>query len=336
MGWSRGNGSRIRQGRMHPVNPICPIGGLVAGEDYYVIKISDYEIQLSHDRIGNPQRDIFDGLVSVDDGAVNLGSGATGTTDSLHQFFGHTVDTLNDWIISPNHELETGQAVTYNAGDGTAIDGLTRWNDVLRDSPGRQYHSPGRFSRRRRRSCSGKSTSPPELFDVSITNLTLLQMFRPNSTELSGLSVYPRQDSWSQLDVTLELYDSFTNQHRQPAGQGHGLQGVSPGEWATVFFDQAIPVNPGSPYYLKFSVPVLGSLHDPYPDGQLFTIDGAPGKFQFRPRFSNLYNGLRLPRPPLAGLYRYWHASDPDHGFFCVSRRSGAIPGGGRCGCKHD
>ena len=105
--------------------PNLPIGGLVAGEDYYVIKISDYEIQLSHDRIGNPQRDIFDGLVSVDDGAVNLGSGATGTTDSLHQFFGHTVDTLNDWIISPNHELETGQAVTYNAGDGTAIDGLT-------------------------------------------------------------------------------------------------------------------------------------------------------------------------------------------------------------------
>ena len=105
--------------------PNSPVGGLVVGEDYYVIRISDYEIQLSQDRIDNPQRDVFDGLVSVDDGAVDLGSGATGGADALHQFFGHTVDTLNDWIISPNHELETGQAVTYNGGDGAAIGGLT-------------------------------------------------------------------------------------------------------------------------------------------------------------------------------------------------------------------
>ncbi|MCP4175774.1 MAG: hypothetical protein GY758_33940, partial [Fuerstiella sp.] len=105
--------------------PNSPVGGLVAGENYYVIRISDYEIQLSQDRIDNPQRDVFDGLVSVDDGAVDLGIGATGGADSLHQFFGHTVDTLNDWIISPNHELETGQAVTYNGGDGAAIGGLT-------------------------------------------------------------------------------------------------------------------------------------------------------------------------------------------------------------------
>ena len=105
-------------------------------------------------------------------------------------------------------------------------------------------------------------------------------MFRPNSTELSGLSVYPRQDSWSQLDVTLELYDSLPTSTASLLARDT-VTGVSPGEWATVFFDQAIPVNPGSPYYLKFSVPVLGSLHDPYPDGQLFTIDGAPGNSSF-------------------------------------------------------
>ena len=259
--------------------PNLPIGGLVAGEDYYVIKISDYEIQLSHDRIDNPQRDIFDGLVSVDDGAVNLGSGATGTTDSLHQFFGHTVDTLNDWIISPNHELETGLAVTYNAGDGTAIDGLT---------DGTTYYAIRLDGNTIRladsvEDASTFATAPGIVVDQSQSLVTdsgfgghLAQSFQPGTNNITGASVRtsPYNSNDVPADITIGLYDQLPGFGGNLLATGTALN-VQVGEWAVVDFGAQVSVIPNTTYYLDILSSELafthyyGTLADSYPRGEM-------------------------------------------------------------------
>ncbi|MGB0600414.1 MAG: hypothetical protein ACPGLY_27370, partial [Rubripirellula sp.] len=60
------------------------VGGLVSGESYYVIVVSEVEIQLSRSSDTDWNRDLFTNYVSVADGAVDLTSGATGSATSLH------------------------------------------------------------------------------------------------------------------------------------------------------------------------------------------------------------------------------------------------------------
>lgn len=101
-----------------------PIGGLAFGESYYVIVISEFEIQLSLSGESDWTRGLFTSYVDVQDGAVDLHDGATGSADSLHAFNAKYVDIERDWVISPNHELWTGQAFTYQLKIGSAIGGL--------------------------------------------------------------------------------------------------------------------------------------------------------------------------------------------------------------------
>ena len=90
-----------------------PIGNLVAGQDYYVILLNPTMIQLA---------------ASLDDcyarKAVDLGSGPTSGSGNLQSFVASNTDLVNDWIISPNHDLRTGQMVHYDQGDGDAVGGL--------------------------------------------------------------------------------------------------------------------------------------------------------------------------------------------------------------------
>ncbi|MEO2019484.1 MAG: hypothetical protein ABGZ53_34545, partial [Fuerstiella sp.] len=287
--------------------PNSSIGGLVADKDYYVITISDYEIQLSLDRIDNPQRDVFDGLVSVDDGAIGLSSGATGATDSLHQFFGHTVDPLNDWIISQNHELETGQAVTYNAGDGTAIGGLTdgmtyyairldgntiRLADSLEDAS-RVSVAPGP---------AGNVVDQSQLLATEGGfSDHLFQSFQPDHNNITGASVRKGEGPYGGIpaDITIGLYDKLPAYNSELAydqlsafdenllATGTAFN-VPVGEWAVVDFGAQIPVIPNTTYYLlmwssvKWSSEVrelnhyYGTIEDSYPRGQIFvSSDGT-------------------------------------------------------------
>ncbi|MCP4888787.1 MAG: hypothetical protein GY904_19505, partial [Planctomycetaceae bacterium] len=100
------------------------VGGLVSGESYYVIVVSEFEIQLSRTSDTGWNRDLFTNYVSIADGAVELTSGATGSTESLHRFVVQNTDVEEDWIVSENHELWTGQAFTYELKTGPAIGGL--------------------------------------------------------------------------------------------------------------------------------------------------------------------------------------------------------------------
>ncbi|HPM80080.1 MAG TPA: hypothetical protein PLF81_05245, partial [Candidatus Anammoximicrobium sp.] len=54
--------------------------------------------------------------------AIDLAWGATGTD---HRFTTNEVDTIDDLIVSPSHEMETGEKVTYRKGEGDAIAPLT-------------------------------------------------------------------------------------------------------------------------------------------------------------------------------------------------------------------
>ncbi|MDF1842901.1 MAG: lectin-like protein, partial [Rubripirellula sp.] len=100
------------------------VGGLVSGDSYYVIVVSEFEIQLSRSSDTDWNRNLFTNYVSLADGAVELTSGATGSAESLHRFVVQNTDIEEDWIVSENHELWTGQAFTYELKTGPAIGGL--------------------------------------------------------------------------------------------------------------------------------------------------------------------------------------------------------------------
>jgi hypothetical protein len=95
-----------------------PIGNLVAGQDYYAILLNPTMIQLA---------------ASLDDcyarKAVDLGTGPTSGSGNLQSFVASNTDLINDWIITPNHDLRTGQMVHYDQGDGDAVGGLRSDSD---------------------------------------------------------------------------------------------------------------------------------------------------------------------------------------------------------------
>ncbi|MFN9509298.1 MAG: lectin-like protein [Planctomycetota bacterium] len=95
-----------------------PIGNLVAGQDYYVILLNPTMIQLA---------------ASLDDcyarKPVDLGSGPTSGSGNLQSFVASNTDLINDWIITPNHDLRTGQMVHYDQGDGETVGGLRSDSD---------------------------------------------------------------------------------------------------------------------------------------------------------------------------------------------------------------
>ncbi|MCO6455093.1 MAG: choice-of-anchor D domain-containing protein [Pirellulaceae bacterium] len=88
-----------------------PIGGLTDGGDYFAIPITENTLRLAASRA--------DALAGV---FVDLSGGATGAS---HQLTTNDVDVLSDLIVTPGHELETGQQVTYRGGGGAAIGNLT-------------------------------------------------------------------------------------------------------------------------------------------------------------------------------------------------------------------
>ncbi len=95
-----------------------PIGNLVAGQDYYAILLNPTMIQLA---------------ASLDDcyarKTVDLGTGPASGSGNLQSFVASNTDLINDWIITPNHDLRTGQMVHYDQGDGDAVGGLRSDSD---------------------------------------------------------------------------------------------------------------------------------------------------------------------------------------------------------------
>jgi len=91
------------------------IGGLSNASDYFAIPVNEVAFQLAASRAN--------ALAGV---AIDLTDGATG---AAHQFITNEVDTVGDLIISPSHEMETGEKVIYLQGDGDAISPLTDGNE---------------------------------------------------------------------------------------------------------------------------------------------------------------------------------------------------------------
>ncbi len=105
-----------------------PIGGLIDGDEYFVIKIDDNSIRLAANA----------GDVNTQT-AIDLSAGAT-ISAGLHAFesdndanplieFDPTkvppVDTTADTIRIPRHGYDPGESLTYLTGGGTAIGGLS-------------------------------------------------------------------------------------------------------------------------------------------------------------------------------------------------------------------
>jgi autotransporter-associated beta strand protein len=88
----------------------APIGGLSDSGDYFAIPVDDVAVRLAVSR--------ENALAGV---AIDLTNGATG---SGHQFTANDVDTIANLIVSPAHEIETGEKLTYRKGDGNTIAGL--------------------------------------------------------------------------------------------------------------------------------------------------------------------------------------------------------------------
>jgi hypothetical protein len=93
--------------------PNVPIAGLVSGRDYYAIAVSPYLVALASTR-----EDALAGR------PINLNSKGSGSATAKHHLTRYEVDTVNHWIVSPSHELETGQAVEYVPEEGEAVGGL--------------------------------------------------------------------------------------------------------------------------------------------------------------------------------------------------------------------
>ena len=105
-------------------NSNVPVNGLESGRDYFVVVVSDYEVQLTRNRQQDLPRDIFTGLSSNEADVIDLSAGASGGASSRHSFVAHNVDVQEDWVISPGHELEPGQQVQYQAVEGGEVGGL--------------------------------------------------------------------------------------------------------------------------------------------------------------------------------------------------------------------
>jgi len=86
------------------------IGGLTDGADYYVINIAPNELQLAATR-----------AAALAGTSLAISSGAAGTS---HSFTSNQVDIVDNLIITPGHDLETGQRITYVPGDESPIGNL--------------------------------------------------------------------------------------------------------------------------------------------------------------------------------------------------------------------
>jgi len=84
-----------------------PIGGLSNNAYYFAIPVNQVAFQLAASR-----------EAALAGAAIDLAAGATG---SGHQFATNEVDTIGNLIVSPAHEMETGEKVTYRKGQGSAI-----------------------------------------------------------------------------------------------------------------------------------------------------------------------------------------------------------------------
>jgi hypothetical protein len=87
-----------------------PIGGLASGGVYYVVVTPTDDIQLA-----TTQQNALNGVI------IHLTSSGTGTA---HVFASNAVDSSDNELVIPNHQLATGQQVVYEAGNGAAVSGL--------------------------------------------------------------------------------------------------------------------------------------------------------------------------------------------------------------------
>ncbi|MFO0939983.1 MAG: hypothetical protein U0930_04385 [Pirellulales bacterium] len=86
------------------------IGGLVSGNNYYVIVAGPFGIQLAA-----TQSRALQGL------SIALSSSGSGTQ---HHLLGNPVDTLNNQLVIQDHQLQTGQKIVYQSAGGQPIGGL--------------------------------------------------------------------------------------------------------------------------------------------------------------------------------------------------------------------
>ncbi|MEO2018965.1 MAG: lectin-like protein, partial [Fuerstiella sp.] len=115
-----------------------------------------------------------------------------------------------------------------------------------------------------------------EDFDGFIPNLG--QSFQPGAGNVSGASVKLSLRVGGQADVSVELH-SASPATPETLLASATVDGVSTGDWATVFFDEPVSVDPDSTYYLIFSASrgnFYGSELNPYPQGQLLFTNGTP------------------------------------------------------------
>ncbi|MCP4175590.1 MAG: hypothetical protein GY758_32995, partial [Fuerstiella sp.] len=117
-----------------------------------------------------------------------------------------------------------------------------------------------------------------ELDDGSWFNPAVAQSFQPGGDNMTGASV-KLSSFGGPSDVTIALHDTLPASSENLLTTATALD-VSPGEWATVQFEEQTAVDPGATYYLvssvsngtaRFSV----SSHDPYPTGRLFQTNGS-------------------------------------------------------------
>lgn len=90
----------------------APIGGLTEGASYYVAVLNESLIQLA-----KTPADLDSGTM------VDLAGGAS-LVAGKHQFIAANTDIVNDWIVTQNHGLQTGQSVNYENEGGLPIGGL--------------------------------------------------------------------------------------------------------------------------------------------------------------------------------------------------------------------
>ena len=85
-------------------------------------------------------------------------------------------------------------------------------------------------------------------------------------------------------DVTIALHDTLPASSENLLTTATALD-VSPGEWATVQFEERVTVDPGATYYLVFSLSngtakFSASSKDPYPHGEVVSTERLFGLAQ--------------------------------------------------------
>jgi len=122
----------------------------------------------------------------------------------------------------------------------------------------------------------------------------LAQSFIPNVANCSGAGIFTQPGIGTTEDITIELWDAL------PTAGGTqlatGTTTGSPGTWVDVFWS-AVPVTPGTTYYLLFSsnfstMGIAGDTLNPYLGGQVYANAGYGSfpsyDYTFRTYYGNL------------------------------------------------